>query len=77
MTIETKFNLNEEVWIMKDNKPYSFNIWDIQITTGLIPTDYYGTKITSSIKYRGYGGSAPWFYEHQLFSTKEELLASL
>ncbi|MDE5886447.1 MAG: hypothetical protein K2H46_02545 [Muribaculaceae bacterium] len=77
MKIETKFSLNQEVWAMKDNRPYSFRVWDINVATGLVPCDNYGTKVSSSITYRGYGSSSPWYYENSLFATKEELLASL
>lgn len=76
MKIETKFNLNQDVWAMKDNKPYSFRVWDIEVAIESVPCDYYGTKVNTSTRYRGYG-SSPWVYENYLFTSKEELLESL
>lgn len=31
MTIETKFNPGDSVWVMKDNKPYQFKVSKMEI----------------------------------------------
>lgn len=76
MTIETKYNVGDEVWFLKDNKATTMRIWDIDIR---VRTAYDGEKT--------YGSYTRIFYydfgcyneieENKLFPTKEELLKSL
>ena len=76
MTIETKYNIGQEVWFLKDNKAATMKIWDIDIR---VRTSYDGEKT--------YGYHTRFFYydfgydneieEKYLFPTKEELLKSL
>lgn len=65
MTIETKYNIGEEVWFMYRNKVFSGRIVGIFLKTNGI-----NYKIVSIIK-------GMWFSETKLFPTKEELLKSL
>ena len=72
MTIETKYNIGDEVWFMNKNKACSDIITAVHIyrTETLLNTTYgFGntiqTQIVSTMK------------ESDLFPTKEELLKSL
>ena len=65
MTIETKYNIGDEVWFMYRNKIFSGRIVGIFIKSNGI-----SYKIVSIIK-------GMWFSESKLFPTKEELLKSL
>lgn len=76
MRVETKFNINDTVWIMKDNKSYSFGIWGISIHVSAYPTDYYGMGVSQSITYSDFGNHVS-VKESNCFASKEELLASL
>ena len=76
MTIETKFNLKDEVWFMKSNKP-------IKVTISAIETFNVGTN-QDHIMYnaKDFNNPVTWLdhtnlHECTLYSTKEELLASL
>lgn len=65
MTIETKYNIGDEVWVMYNGKPH---LWKIdKILTGF-------SKYAWHIQYRF---SCLYFHEHECFPTKEELLKSL
>lgn len=72
MTIETKYNIGDEVWFMQDNKVCSDTITAIHT---------YRTETISNITY-GFGKSIrsqiiAVINEQDLFPTKEELLKSL
>lgn len=77
MKIETKYNVGQELWLMKDNKPCSFKIWGIQIIVSCHDIGNYCCEQETSIRYYGYGSSAPSVYEDKAFPTKSALLASL
>lgn len=76
MDIKTKFQLNQDVWMMKDNKPYSFKIFDIIAHVNMRDVGNYCSVIDTTIKYIGYSGH-PEVYEDNCFASKEELIASL
>jgi hypothetical protein len=76
MKIETKFNINDTVWIMKGNKPYSICIYNIHVIVSAYPTDYYGTGIKQNVTYSDFGNHVS-VNESDCYATKEELLASL
>lgn len=76
MKIETKFSINDTVWVMKDNKPHSICIWGIRINVSAYPTDYYGMGVSQSIVYSNYGNHES-VNESDCYATKEELIASL
>lgn len=72
MTIETKYNIGDEVWFMQNNKICSDTITAIHT---------YRTETISHITY-GFGKSIrsqiiAIIDERDLFPTKEELLKSL
>lgn len=66
MTIETKYNIGQEVWSMYCNFPFKCEIDKV-----IIIQDYREI----SIQYRVVGHK--YFFESDLFPTKEELLKSL
>lgn len=69
MTIETKFNIGDEVWVMDGLEPVSKEILRIDI-------EVYNAK--TIIEYDVMLGDVlTGFYEHELFLTKEYLLKSL
>lgn len=68
MTIETKYNIGDEVWFIKDNKPQTIQVFCIEIIAA-------STVSKPCIKY-GFGNFERYTESH-LFPTKEELLKSL
>ncbi len=73
MTIETKYNLEDEVWLMFSNKPCELRIKDVSIHKDI---NY------CTIKYSGFmlgpnGGNVTNVAEDTVYKTKEELLKSL
>ena len=79
MKIETKYDIGDEVWVMKDNRPQKFivNGLNVECYSGL----YRGTLhiIGSPITTYDIGSRmSPLVYnEIYLYPTKEELLKSL
>lgn len=70
MTIETKYNIGDEVWLMYKNKAVSSSIFRIEVKVDL--------HLSVRIIYYLSGSSCAEFYsEDKLFPTKEELLKSL
>ncbi len=76
MEFKTKFNKEEKVWYMKNNKPTEVVISAIEI--------FYVNTSQDHIKYNAKDVINPvtWLdhtnlFEHMLFHTKEELLKSL
>ena len=69
MTIETKYNIGDEVWFQDHEQPLSREIVGIE-------TEIYAKK--SLVKYVFCeDGFAYEIYEQDLFPTKEELIKSL
>ena len=71
MTIETKYNIGDEVWFMKENKPTKRVVDFIEIIAASTTSKsfiQYGLKIGSVVER---------VVESHLFPTKEELLKSL
>lgn len=83
MTIETKFNIGDEVWFMDDNRPTNAKVcgYEIKYSKGL----YFGTYPSGGVKISTYyaliGGNMlsdiEIIEEELLFPTKEELIKSL
>lgn len=85
MTIETNFNLNEEVYVLKNEKIHFVKIVKINIQ--------FGNLIIQSVDKRIYGGATPMQYvsyrvryqsggeeefpENRLYTTKQALINSL
>jgi hypothetical protein len=69
MTIETKYNIGDEVWFIEENEPKSDVILGIEINV------YKGRQF---IEYLFANDSYPYgLNESELFPTKGELLKSL
>jgi hypothetical protein len=71
MTIETKYNIGDEVWFMNENKVYVSFIEDVRVKR-----NSKNTKIeymVESMQKKDFGLKK----EQDLFPTKEELLKSL
>lgn len=68
MTIETKYNIGDEVWTIIENKVCKYHILSITAKKGMR---------NEEIEVKYYIGNCEWRYEHELFPTKEELLKSL
>jgi hypothetical protein len=71
MTIETKYNIGDEVWVIEDDKPKCKKIKEIDIQIG----DYFSKSNEVEIDYTF--GIYCIRDEKQCFPTKEELLKSL
>ena len=78
MKIETKYDIGQEVWVMKDNRPKKLKVNGISVE-GL--DGMYNSCIHSgieSVKYDLGERIRPMIYsEIYLYPTKEELLKSL
>lgn len=66
MTIETKYNIGDEVWAIRDNRPSMYKITKVTLVCDDI-------DLNISYKTR----CCKYFFESELFPTKEELLKSL
>lgn len=67
MTIETKYNIGDEVWTIVEHKVCKYPI--LSITVKKI--------MRTEVIVMYYIGNCEWRYEEELFPTKEELLNSL
>ena len=81
MTIETKYNIGDEVWFMWNNKPTCQKIAAIEVYVGgkVLPSYYVVPYEIDPIKVIN-SDIIPYnrrFPEFRIFSTKEELLKSL
>ena len=74
MTIETKFNIGDVVWLMKENKPTTRVVSFIEIIAASTTSECF---IQYGLKVEGVKGIVERVVENHLFSTKEELLKSL
>jgi len=72
MKIETKYDPEDNVWIMINNKPKDVVIYEV-MPGMVLKSMRYQDRYTIE----GYNGNSPTFYERDIFKTKEELLNSL
>ena len=68
MTIETKYNIGDEVWTIVEDKVSECPILSITVKKGIWKEE---------IEVMYYIDNCEWRYEQELFPTKEELLKSL
>lgn len=76
MDITTKFNHGDRVWVMKDNRPYQFKIYriEIEVLEWESIREKYVDRIpgaTNLDKDRDY-----FYWSHECFHSKRELLES-
>lgn len=77
MTIETKYNIGDEVWVISDNKAQCLTITKIRtISHGRVFDEYY-TIVDASMHIEYCFSNDEWVKEKYCFPTKEELLKSL
>lgn len=78
MKIETKYNIGDEVWVMKDNRPQKFEVQGIsvELVDGLYKScRHCGIDV---ISYELGSRMCPLVYmECSVYRTKQELLDSL
>lgn len=74
MTIKTKFGVDDEVFFIQQNKIQTAKIKDVIIRAFMPPVN--PGAVTTEIHYH-VGGYTDLFKETQVFSKKDELLASL
>ena len=76
MKFETKFNLNDSAWYMKDNKPTEVIISAIEIffvNTNQDKMKYNAKDVINSVSWLDHTN----LFEDMLFNTKDDLLQSL
>lgn len=76
MKFETKFNVEEHAWYMKDNKPTEVVIFAIEIffvNTNQDTIKYKAKSVANSVRWLDHTN----IFEAQLFVSKHELLESL
>lgn len=71
MTIETKYNIGDEVWVAVDGKPTQGKVRYIDAICSRL-----GSELRYAIRYGVISYEAP-YYEAAVFPTKEELLKNL
>lgn len=71
MNITTKYNIWQIVRTVKDNKAYSFEIYDIKIKCY---ENCYKTKVDVDILYSSLSREERHYWENQLVSTYQELI---
>lgn len=79
MTIETKFNVGQTVWIMFNNEPETWKVTKIHL--GDVTRDYCQPMITYDLAFQGanHCGSIHSItneMEHKIHATKRDLLNS-
>ena len=76
MEVTTAFNPGDKVWVMKNNKPYQFEVYRIEITLTAPCTsrETYIDRISGATSLDKTKEDSYLFYE--CFATKRELLDS-
>lgn len=80
MTINTKFNVNDEVWLMHDNRPISLRVREINTHAAEMPCNGKQQTLVGVFYEFTYGVGGALnisLRERDVFGTKEELIASL
>lgn len=77
MTIETKYNIGDEVWAIVENRAQCLRIEGVAISTLGEIFDDSGKLISYRIRIKYYFGDGEWANDVNCFPTKEELLKSL
>lgn len=76
MTIETRYNIGDEVWVILDNRAQRLVIKDFSIKSET-RYDEFPVRYYSKIVVKYYFGDVEYVDETMCFSTKEELVKSL
>lgn len=79
MKIETKFNVNDPVWVIHKNKAENTKIESIKVDTyklGDVKIQYC-VNVDPLRNESGYHFIPALYYENEMFTSKEELINSL
>lgn len=68
--------LGKTAWYMENNAVHSAKVVGINYRKFLESDGFYGDKVCQTTSYDLYGVNR-FFYESEIFATKEELIASL
>lgn len=77
MTIETKYNIGDAVWVIMNNKAQHLRIEEIKVSIGEAAISEDGILSICEYKLSYSVGWGNWCKESDIFPTKEELLKSL
>lgn len=77
MTIETKYNIGDEVWVIVENRAQCLRIEGVAVSTLSETFDESGKLISYRIRINYYLGDGYWVNDSDCFPTKEELIRSL
>lgn len=77
MTIETKYNIGDKVWVIVNNKVHHIRIEEIKVSIEKTMIIEDGVLSISEYKTLYSVGWGDWHKESDIFHTKEELLKSL
>ena len=77
MTIETKYNIGDEVWCIVENRAKCLRIEGVAISSLAETFDESGKLTSYRIRIKYYLGDGEWVDDANCFPTKEELLKSL
>lgn len=77
MTIQTKYNIGDKVWVIMWNKVHCLRIDAIEIRAKKAMVSEDGVFSILEYKYFYSFGDNDWYAEQDLFPTKEELIKSL
>lgn len=77
MTIETKYNIGDRVWVIVENRVQHLSIQDFAIETSKVVFNDKGEFVSCVLRIQYYLRDSEWVEEDMCFPTKEELLKSL
>lgn len=77
MTIETKYNIGDEVWVILENRIQCLLIRDFAIETSGVVFNDKCEFVSCVLQIQYYLDDRNWVEEDMCFPTKEELLKSL
>jgi hypothetical protein len=77
MTIETKYNIGDEVWAIVENRAQCLRIEGMAVSTLAEIFEESGKLVSYRIGIKCYLGDGVWANDVDCFPTKEELLKSL
>lgn len=77
MTIETKYNIGQWVWVIVENEVQKLRIQECKVSTARATRSEDGQFQIIEYRVVYYVGDGEWASESKCFPTKEELLKSL
>lgn len=77
MTIETKYNIGDKVWLIFENIAQCMRIEGVMLNTLGEIFDESGKLVSYRVRIKYYLGGGEWVNDIDCFPTKEELIKSL